>query len=438
MRYEGPAIANSQMLQSVTTTAHSRETALACFSSLCAWHGISLDASRQLGGQVEFFSAEQLVAIIHDEGFTAALVKLQWRSLLTETFKSPVILLLKNGNFVLSMDKGRGGREEIVISDPLHQNGKKCFLPRATLENAWAGIALIAQPQRTRIDRVVARVLRGLSACFVFAGVFFLVAGAIKAKTDFPQDIDYAVPIGQAPVQRQERHVQHPSGRASVQYVESPQPTPVAPASAVSELQVTNGGSGRTPESSAGSPYQPSTLQERTEPSAGSADATVVTTLVTDPESSRRSGAGNGPVRLEPIEVLDDAETVTLAEERLHIAAAGGESVESVPKEDFKLAPAETAGLVSRGDYLLAKGDVTAARLFYERAAYAQDPQAALRLAETYDRGFLARVRSTGVRGNTFLAIRWYRRASELGAAGAEVLLKALFAAEDPGEMNRR
>ena len=88
----------------------------------------------------------------------------------------------------------------------------------------------------------------------------------------------------------------------------------------------------------------------------------------------------------------------------------------------------EMAALLARGDMLLSVGDVASARLFYELAADAGGGLAAIRLGETFDPLFLDRVRLSGVRGDPAVAASWYRRARDLGATGAAVLLKALEA----------
>ena len=85
----------------------------------------------------------------------------------------------------------------------------------------------------------------------------------------------------------------------------------------------------------------------------------------------------------------------------------------------------EAAALLARGDSLFAVGDVASARLFYERASAAGNAQAALRLGESYDPLFLAQARITRVRGDLAVATRWYRRARDLGAGEAEILLKS-------------
>lgn len=90
------------------------------------------------------------------------------------------------------------------------------------------------------------------------------------------------------------------------------------------------------------------------------------------------------------------------------------------------LSPAELAALVARGDSFLSAGDVASARLFYERAADAGDGPAALRLAATFDPGFLGRAGIRGVQSDPDQAASWYRRARELGAAAAGDRLQSL------------
>ncbi len=98
----------------------------------------------------------------------------------------------------------------------------------------------------------------------------------------------------------------------------------------------------------------------------------------------------------------------------------------AVPSEELRASTAESSALLERGDSLFGVGDVASARLFYERATDDGDAQAALRLGETYDPFFLARARLNGVRGDLAVATRWYRRARDLGASEAEILLKSI------------
>jgi hypothetical protein len=80
------------------------------------------------------------------------------------------------------------------------------------------------------------------------------------------------------------------------------------------------------------------------------------------------------------------------------------------------LSAAEIAGLLARGDWWFATGDVSSARLFYERAAVAGEARAAEKLGETFDPAFLGRPNLRGVRADPGMAVFWYRRARDLGA----------------------
>jgi hypothetical protein len=91
-----------------------------------------------------------------------------------------------------------------------------------------------------------------------------------------------------------------------------------------------------------------------------------------------------------------------------------------------RLSAEEMATLLARGDSLLSVGDVASARLFYERVADAGGGPAAIRLGETFDQFFLDRVHLRSVRGDRDAALFWYRRARDLGATDAEMLMRAL------------
>jgi hypothetical protein len=104
---------------------------------------------------------------------------------------------------------------------------------------------------------------------------------------------------------------------------------------------------------------------------------------------------------------------------------SGAESSGTELDISVKLKAEDVVALISRGDSLLAIGDLTAARLFYERAADAQNGQAALRLGETYDRNFLVLAGMGEDRANASLAVYWYGRAGNLGSDEANELLQS-------------
>jgi hypothetical protein len=79
----------------------------------------------------------------------------------------------------------------------------------------------------------------------------------------------------------------------------------------------------------------------------------------------------------------------------------------------------DVARLLARGDGYLGMGDVTSARLFYERAADAGSGQGAMRLGATFDLSFLGRAGLVGTRGDQAVADMWYHRARGLDTAAA-------------------
>jgi len=84
------------------------------------------------------------------------------------------------------------------------------------------------------------------------------------------------------------------------------------------------------------------------------------------------------------------------------------------------------AALLRRGDELLALGDLSAARLFYERAAMGGSARAATAVGTTYDPMFFEDSRVRGARPDTVKALAWYRNAMELGDREAAARLKKL------------
>jgi hypothetical protein len=97
-------------------------------------------------------------------------------------------------------------------------------------------------------------------------------------------------------------------------------------------------------------------------------------------------------------------------------------SAPSPPPAQLQLPGAEIAALVARGDALIGSGDISSARLFYERAANAGEGGAALRLGVTFDPAFLDAAH-LHMWGDAAKATSWYQRALELGEVEAAVPL---------------
>ena len=85
--------------------------------------------------------------------------------------------------------------------------------------------------------------------------------------------------------------------------------------------------------------------------------------------------------------------------------------------------------LLNRGLDMLRVGNISAARLFFERAANVGSGPGAVLTGRTYDRRFLAAMGARGLVPDAAAAAAWYRRAVALGDVEASHLLTGLGAA---------
>src|SRR5258706_16459514 len=100
------------------------------------------------------------------------------------------------------------------------------------------------------------------------------------------------------------------------------------------------------------------------------------------------------------------------------ILGATGNCQELAPEGQFTQMPDETiVALIKRGDELLRIGDISAARLAYERAAAGGSARAMTALGITYDPSFFNRINVRGIRPDPAMAAEWYRKAATLGDA---------------------
>jgi TPR repeat protein len=104
------------------------------------------------------------------------------------------------------------------------------------------------------------------------------------------------------------------------------------------------------------------------------------------------------------------------------------EAQEAQPKTQpiHQLASEEIAALLKRGNDLISKGDLAAARLVLRRAAEAGDVHAAIALASTYDPMYLEKLELHGFSPDLAVARLWYEKAKELGSSDASKRLNML------------
>ncbi|CAH2604447.1 SEL1-like repeat protein [Rhodovastum atsumiense] len=114
-------------------------------------------------------------------------------------------------------------------------------------------------------------------------------------------------------------------------------------------------------------------------------------------------------------------------ETRQALTGKPGTSVPGMPALQ-PLAPEVMAALMRRGDEMLAIGDISAARLLYERAALGGSGAAATAAGRTHDPDVLAGLGTRGIRPDPEAAMTWYRRAASLGDPEAMKRLKRLEA----------
>ena len=86
----------------------------------------------------------------------------------------------------------------------------------------------------------------------------------------------------------------------------------------------------------------------------------------------------------------------------------------------------ELSVLLKRGKELIATGDLAAARLVLQRAADANNAEAALALGATYDPLVLRQLKVYGFTPDAAMARSWYEKAAELGSSAAPRRLELL------------
>jgi hypothetical protein len=102
-------------------------------------------------------------------------------------------------------------------------------------------------------------------------------------------------------------------------------------------------------------------------------------------------------------------------------APAAAEIVAAPPAR--KLDADELATLMNRAKALLTAGDIPPARLLLERAADAQEPNAALLLAQTYDPAVLGTPDTRSITPDPATARGWYQKAARFGSLEAQARL---------------
>ena len=417
-------------------------TAISCLVRLSAENGGEAENEaphRHTDLQGETLPLSCLVKLAAEFGLHAERIQVDWQGLKATGFAHPLLILRKNTDVVIVTGGGRSGAEEVSVWDP-HHDGVVFFVPREDFERAWDGHALVITPESQG------------------AQILELQLGR-KAMSD-PDDDTSPAPLDIA------EHQTRPSpvriARASILHRDTGTPRHLlsrrlcftgivilATASiGVFLLRYSDADHVAATSTAApsNSPTPPSTPANREEasPSAGAVATasvapegalTLATPIPAEPADSSTPIAGPPLVAPKPgatpaappvaaAPSVATAPAAQLPEATLSVATSGPATAST----GAPLSAAEIGALVARGDVLFSKGDLAAARLFYEHAADAGDGQAAVRLGESFDPVFLDDAHLPGVRGDPRTALSWYRRARDLGAADADILIKSLEA----------
>ena len=108
-----------------------------------------------------------------------------------------------------------------------------------------------------------------------------------------------------------------------------------------------------------------------------------------------------------------------------HEEIAASPPISRPPAED-QFDQKEITVLLNRGKNLMASGDLAAARIVLRRAVDANNAEAALALAATYDPLVLRELKVYGFTGDAAIARIWYEKATKLGSSVAPRRLEIL------------
>jgi hypothetical protein len=158
----------------------------------------------------------------------------------------------------------------------------------------------------------------------------------------------------------------------------------------------------------------------------GSILAAAKSTLVVGPSEQQGQKGEQNPAGAPP-----EGATILRAGTQLEGREPPARSGNPAPKAASRMTPADrerAERLMTKAEEELELGNISAARLLYERAADVGLAEAAMALGATYDPPELSRLHARGIVPNRNEARRWYQRARELGAEGASAQLQRLGA----------
>ena len=446
------------------------DTASACLVQLGVQNGLDPALAAVRRGDVhdrDTLPISGLIELAGEFELQAERARLDWQGLQTIGFSCPILVLLKNTNVVILTGGGRDGAEEVAVWDPLHRDGEPLFVPRQEFERAWSGDVLRITPQPSSMTSPSLDLPGFASEQSPDRSHAPLDSmpqqGAAQSgrASDAEKQRETSPVLPDTGKEQLSRRGQQRSATARFWVVFAgivatvgvglflllcPAAEHFAPTSA-SVSDVSERATEGTPSKEGAAPDRladqkiVSVTSALVPPTPNAPQSITAVTPQTPPTQPVLDGANRlaalsseptstGDVRaLEPslavpMPVAPPVSVVVTSEPD----SPASTLIPAIPHADTGLSAADITVLLARGDKSFSSGDVASARLYYGRAVDAGDGQAALRLGETFDPGFLERAHLRSARGDLAAALSWYRRARDMGVAEAEVLLNSLEA----------
>lgn len=136
-------------------------TALRCLSLVARHHGVDVSADRlahDYSLEQEEPSLNRVLRIAKDIGFKSKFTRLTWKSLQKVNSAFPLMVRLKNGNFIIIVglrekegDEGTS-KDQIAIFDPLADRPDFIFLDQKEFEARWNGDAIFLKRKFAMFD----------------------------------------------------------------------------------------------------------------------------------------------------------------------------------------------------------------------------------------------------------------------------------------------
>jgi hypothetical protein len=390
----------------------------------------------------DLVSIEQVLEWARQGERQAKLERLSWTDLRNVISVHPAVLILRNGNAVLAL-RNRDSADEIIVADPLYENGEEFFLPRSLLEDVWQGDAIVSRAVPVQKKYKCGLLIFGSAVCAaaLIVGLALTVSDVHKADRSLVGSAHLLVGSAAGSSDRM-------VDRSNTEGIDSAAHGPTKGASLMVDLDTQVGFEAGM---SSAAVIEPGSIGTDSARPNSELLAVVSSTSNAEMEPDNTSmplaptpqgngletatampGESAGSVSKSTFEV--GSETIVLRPSPKvsghymggSTIASRGDSTTTATPGSAAFRAVETTALINRGDALMASGDLTSARQFYERAADAGDGRAALRMGETYDPTFLTQSRLSANRGNALSAAQWYLRAVELGETDAAILFKAV------------